>query len=234
MSEPSNLTKQADNEALDIKADTACMEDSAKNSSHTAALRFAGYWVKPVANHIKTIKSNIAASEGKTKKLVVSALLSAIAAIMQSAGALGGPGFAVSALVTLPISIAAIYAIYSGVMAYTATLGLLIFLQPSEIIVFPFTTGLLGLSIGIAFRFFKKRAAVIAFAALSLTIGICILLYGLNFPVLGPSVSSQFHLTTLPAIYAFSFFYSWLWVEVSIVNFKFLSKTLIRNAGQSS
>jgi len=229
MSEPSDLTKPVDNAPVDNKTDTAGIEDNAKNAEPTTALRFAGYWVKPVTNHIKTIKSNIAVSESKTKKLVVSGLLSAIAAIMQSAGALGGPGFAVSALVTLPISIAAIYTIYSGVMAYAATLCLLLFLQPSEIIVFPCTTGLLGLSIGLAFRFFKTRAAVIAFAALSLTIGIGILLYGLKFPVLGPSVCSQFHLASLAAIYTFSFFYSWLWVEVSMANFKFLSKALIRN-----
>lgn len=234
MSEPLNSTKPAHNETVDINPDTAGMEGSAKNPAPTAALRFKGYWVKPVANQIETIKSNIAASESKTKKLVVSALLSAIAAIMQSAGSLGGPGFAVSALVTLPISIAAIYAIYSGIMAYAATLCLLLFLQPSEMIVFPFTTGLLGLGIGLAFRLFKKRAAVIAFAALSLTIGIGILLYGLKFPVLGPSVSSQFHLATLATIYVFSFFYSWLWMEVSMANFKFLSKALIRSVGQSS
>jgi hypothetical protein len=190
------------------------------------ALRFAGYWVKPLAGHVQTIKSNAAASESKARRLVVSALLSAIAAIMQSAGALGGPGFVISALVTLPISIAAIFALYSGVMAYAATLCLLLILQPSEVIIFPFTTGLLGLSIGLAFRLFKKRYAVIAFSALSLTIGIGVLLHGLKFPVLGPSVSSQFHISTLAAIYTFSFFYSWLWVEISMVNFKFLSKAI--------
>ena len=201
-----------------------------KKNVTIAAINFIGYWIKPVADYVQTIKSNISASESKTKRLVVAALLSAIAAIMQTAGALGGPGFAVSNLVTLPITIAAILAIHTGIAAYITTCCLLLILQPSELIVFPFTTGLLGLGIGLAFRLLKKRIGVIALAAFSLTIGIAVLLYGLRFPVLGPFVSSDFQVTTIVLIYAFSFLYSWLWVEVSMINLKFLSKALVKSA----
>jgi hypothetical protein len=145
---------------------------------------------------------------------------------MQSAGALGGPGFALSALVTLPIALATILAVPAGIMAYITTLCLLFILQPSEIIVFPFTTGLLGIGIGLAFRFFNKRVFIIAFAAFSLTIGIFILQYVFKFPILGPSVSNDFNTSMAAAIYVFTLLYSWLWVEVSMISLKFLGKAL--------
>lgn len=188
-----------------------------------AALKVARYWTKPVAGLVLNTGSNLRA-EGKTKSIVVSALLSAIAAILQSAGALGGPGFAVSALVTLPIAAAALLAVHTGIMAYAAAICLLIVLQPSEIIVFSFTTGLLGLGIGFAFRLFKKRAAVVAFAALCLTAGIALLLYIIKFPVLGTSISKDFNAILLPCIYVLSYAYSWLWVEISIISLKFIGR----------
>lgn len=112
-------------------------------------------------------------------------------------------------------------------LQFPHSLLLLLIIQPSEIIIFLFTTGLLGLCIGLALRLFKKRAVVVAFAALSLTVGIAVLLYGFRFPVLGPLISSDFRLTTSAIIYAFSFIYSWLWVEISIANLRFLARALL-------
>lgn len=188
--------------------------------------KFTGYWASPVAEKVEAIKSTIIADESKTQRLVISALLSAIAVILQAAGALGGPGFALSALVTLPIALATILAVPTGIMAYITTLCLLFVLQPSEIIVFSFTTGLLGIGIGFAFRFLNKRVLVIAFAAFSLTVGVYLLLYVFKFPILGPSVSDDFNLSMSGAIYAFALLYSWLWVEVSIIFLKLLGKAL--------
>ncbi len=188
--------------------------------------KFTGYWASPVAEKVEAIKSTIIADESKTQRLVISALLSAIAVILQAAGALGGPGFALSALVTLPIALATILAVPTGIMAYITTLCLLFVLQPSEIIVFPFTTGLLGIGIGFAFRFLNKRVLVIAFAAFSLTVGVFLLLYIFKFPILGPSVSDDFNISMAGAIYAFALLYSWLWVEVSMIFLKLLGKVL--------
>lgn len=100
-----------------------------------------------------------------------------------------------------------------------AILILFIF-QPSEIIVFPFTTGLLGLVIGTTFLYLQKRIYIIAIASLCLFAGINILLYGLRFPVLGPSVSSSLHILPFVFIYVFSVLYSWVWVEITNVCIK--------------
>ena len=190
------------------------------------SLRLAKYWSKPISVDMRSIKSNINTSGSKIKRIIAAAMLSAVAAIMQSAGALGGPGFVISALVTLPVATAALLSVYSGFMAYAVTLCLLLILQPSELIIFPFTTGLLGLGIGFAFLIFKKRAAVTAFSAFSLTMGISVLLYIFRFPVLGPSVSKEFNIVTVAVIYAFSFLYSWLWVEISMISLSFLNRVV--------
>lgn len=184
------------------------------------------YWAKPITGRLQNNKSYIGTSAGRTGKLVAAALLSATAVILQSAGALGGPGFAVSALVTLPISIAAVFAVHSGILAYLTTLCLLVIVQPTEVLIFPFTTGLLGLGIGFSFRIFNKRAAIIPVAALTLTVGISILLYCIQFPVMGPIISTRFHFLSIACMYIFSFLYSWLWVEICRITLRFLSRFL--------
>jgi hypothetical protein len=189
---------------------------------------FVGYWRKPVTIGVRSISMNISASGTKTKRIVIAAMLSAVAAIMQSAGALGGPGFIVSSLVTLPVAVAATISIATGAAAYSVTLLLLLILQPSEIVIFPFTTGMLGLGIGLALKLFKTRAAVTAFAALSLAFGISFLLYIFRFPILGPASLQKFNLSALALIYAFSYLYSWLWCEISMLVSGFLSRAVAK------
>lgn len=185
------------------------------------------YWIKPMDRTQKS-RSGYLAHQQPSKKLAVSALLSAVAAALQAAGAFGGFGFAISALVTLPIAVAALLSVYSGLMSYFVTLFLLVILQPSELIIFPFTTGLLGLSIGVAYRFLNRRISIIGFNALCLTLGISLLLYVFRFPVLGPAVLGSFNFVTLIIIYIVAFFYSWFWAEVSLFVLKVLKPALIR------
>jgi hypothetical protein len=107
-----------------------------------------------------------------------------------------------------------------GAMAYLLTNVLLFILQPSELLVFPFTTGLLGFGAGAAFLFFKKRLSIISAGGTTLTLGIMILLYLFRFPVLGPVASDSFSLITAGSIFIFAFFYSWIWVEIGLFFFK--------------
>ena len=93
-------------------------------------------------------------------------------------------------------------------MSYFLTILLLFILFPSELVVFPFTTGLLGIGIGAAFSFFNKRISIISVGAILLTIGIMSLLYIFHFPVLGPAVSDSFSFLTTGSIFLFSFFYN--------------------------
>jgi hypothetical protein len=160
-----------------------------------------------------------------TKWLATIAMLGSFAAILQSAGGfLPGIGYLISPFATTPILICTIYSVSTGWVAYFLTLGLLLVLIPSELFVFPFTTGLLGIGLGIGFLLLKKRLWIILISSFILTLGIAFLLYIIQFPVLGPAVSSTFHASQLLSIFLFSLLYSWIWVEGSTKLLKYLNK----------
>lgn len=156
-----------------------------------------------------------------TKKLVLAAILSALAAILQSTGNfLPGIGYLISPFATLPILICTIISIPNGFQSYILTFLILILIQPGESFVFPFTTGIVGLGLGIALLIIKRRIGIIVFTSALLTGGICFLLYIVQFPILGPMASTSISLKVIGFIYIFTLIYSWLWGELSRVIFK--------------
>lgn len=156
-----------------------------------------------------------------SKKLVVAALFSALAAILQSTGNfLPGIGYVISPFTTLPILICTIISIPFGLQSYILTFLLLILIQPGESFIFPFTTGIVGLGMGIALLLIKRRMGTIVFTSILLMGGICFLLYIVQFPVLGPIASKSPSLKMIGFIYLFSFIYSWGWGELSRLIFK--------------
>lgn len=162
----------------------------------------------------------------KTTKLVMGALLGSVAFIFQSAGIIAGIGYVLSMMSTGPLVLASLLSLRIGVMTYFVTIFLLAMFQPSELLVFPFTTGLLGLALGMGLKYVKRSLFMIPFAAFCLTLGISVLLYGLKFPILGPSVTSQFSGIVIIGTFAFSLFYSWVWQLVSISTIKLINKVL--------
>lgn len=132
----------------------------------------------------------------------------------------------ISPLATAPIVLSTVLSASSGLTAYSLAILLLFIIQPSELIVFPFTTGLLGLGIGSSLLYLKKRLWAVVAGSISLWAGILLLLYVFRFPVLGPAVSSTFNLSTMIIVYVFSLFYSWLWVEISRYFIQKISKVI--------
>src|SRR5690606_21054319 len=93
----------------------------------------------------------------RTRKLILASIFACLAAIFQSAGGyLPGIGYLISPLATAPILLCSLLSIPYGFMSYLLTIMLLVILQPTELIIFPFTTGILGLGIGASFHFFRK------------------------------------------------------------------------------
>jgi hypothetical protein len=163
-----------------------------------------------------------------TMKLMLVSIFACMASILQAAGGLlPGIGFFISPLATAPILLCSMFSIPFGVMSYLLTMMLLFILEPTELIIFPFTTGLLGLGIGGAFHFFKKRISIIAAGSVLLTLGIMSLLYILRFPILGPVVSDSFSFLATGSILLFTFLYSWLWVEIALLIFKRIKVIMI-------
>src|SRR5690606_36472781 len=117
------------------------------------------------------------------------AFFGAIAALFQSAGGfLPGSGYLISPFSTAPIVLSTLHSLRSGLTVYALSILLLLLIQPSELIVFPFTTGLLGLALGFSMTHFKNRIQVILFSSVALWVGFSLVVYAFRFPLLGPSV----------------------------------------------
>lgn len=178
--------------------------------------QFLHYWTKPLP---RTDTASLLARIGanQTKTLVTIAFLSALAALFQSAGGFfPGPGYLLSPLSTAPIVLAAVISLRSGLTAYGLSILLLLLIQPSELIVFPFTTGLLGLALGFSIARSRNRIQVVLFSALALWAGIALVLYAFRFPLLGPSVAMSFDIVMATYIFLFSFLYSAIWTEICL------------------
>jgi hypothetical protein len=95
---------------------------------------------------VKIVSQYIGIIVNPTRKVVFGALLVSFATILQSAGILGGLGYFVSALSTLPILITTIISLQMGFLTYIVAFVMISIVQPSELFTYPFTTGVLGLS----------------------------------------------------------------------------------------
>ncbi len=178
------------------------------------------YFMRPISDEI-LLPQIIFKKHKKTKKLILVSIFSSIAAILQGAGGFfPGIGYLISPLATAPILICSMLSVPFGAMSYFLTNMLLFIVQPTELIVFPFTTGLLGFGLGASFSFFRKRLSIIATGAALLMAGIMGLLFIFHFPILGPTVPDSFSTLTTGSILLFVFVYSWLWVELGLYIFK--------------
>jgi hypothetical protein len=150
------------------------------------------YWFQNVSQQVNPLLQNFN-RKPLLQAYIFVALLSAFSALFQSAGGiLPVVGLMISALATAPIILSTIISIRLGIMSYILTILLLAFIQPSELIVFPFTTGILGLGCGIGFHCLKFRLSIILLSSSFLFLGICVLLYIFKFPILGPLSALHF------------------------------------------
>lgn len=190
----------------------------------TLVINILRYWKKTIS-----CRKHLFGRHNRVRKLVIVASLGALSGIFQSAGGLlPGIGFVISPLATAPIVIAALLSVRSGIAAYFLTICLLTILQPSELIIFPFSTGLLGLGIGLGFTLLKSRISITMTGTLLLLAGVYFVFYGLKFPILGPTMSTPFNIGTTLMVFFFCFVYSWIWIEFSLKITKRLSKTIVK------
>ena len=189
--------------------------------------RWFRFWFCPVNQEALDLHHYFHRTSSATKEMTITAFLGALAAIFQSAGGLmPGVGYLISPLATAPIVLGTVYSTRSGFTAYLLSMALLVIIQPSELIVFPFTTGLMGLGIGAGFVYLKTRITILALASFLLAAGIAIVLYGLRFPLFGPSIGSDIAVIHVVALCLFSFLYCGLWVEISLICFRKLRMML--------
>ena len=175
------------------------------------------YFLKDITREVRPLQAAFR-KQKRTVRLMAVSLFSCLAALLQAAGGfLSVLGYAVSPLATAPVFICAVLSRPAGLAAYVLTCLLLFVIQPAELMIFPFTTGLLAVALGLAVHFFRKRLAVAAAGAFGLTCGIAGLLYIFRFPVLGPFVSVNFSVAASGGIFLFCFCYSWIWLEAGLL-----------------
>lgn len=151
-----------------------------------------------------------------TRTMVTISLFGALSALFQAAGGiLPGPGYLISPFSTAPILYLTLISLRSGLTGYALAILLLLLIQPSELIVFPFTTGLLGLALGFGITHFRYRIPVVLFSAVMLWIGIALVVYAFRFPILGPSVPMGFQMNIGVYVFLFCLLYSGIWTEIS-------------------
>jgi len=156
----------------------------------------------------------------QTKSLVTISFLSALTALFQSAGGfLPGTGYLISPLSTAPVALAALISLRSGLTTYVLSIVLLLLIQPSELIIFPFTTGLLGLALGFCMGRSLNRIYSVLLSALTLWAGISLVLYAFRFPLIGPFLS--FDIVSAVYIVLFCVLYSVIWTEITL---RFIAK----------
>jgi hypothetical protein len=170
--------------------------------------------IKSNRNSRRIINTRSSLNKGytQTSKLVLGSIFAAFAAIFQSAGIFVGFGYVISFLATLPIVLSTMISLRIGLMSYFTTILLLIMIQPSELIIFSFTTGLLGVCLGMAFKWWKSWIVISLFSGIGLTLGMIVVLYFIQFPILGPTVSNVFDFKVTFFIYLFSLAYSLIWM----------------------
>jgi len=152
----------------------------------------------------------------QTKTLVTIAFLGALTALFQSAGGfLPGAGYLISPLSTAPVAMAALISFSSGLTTYALSIVLLFLIQPSELIVFPFTTGLLGLALGFSSARSQNRILVVLFSSFALWAGIALALYAFRFPLLGPLGTKSLDIASATYIFLFCLLYSAIWTEIT-------------------
>lgn len=174
------------------------------------------YWIKPLP---QMESEKILPRDGatQTKTLIIIAFFSVLTALLQSAGGfLPGPGYLISPFSTAPIVLSTLISLRSGLTAHALSCLLLLLIQPSELIVFPFTTGWLGLALGFGMTHLKNRIQVILFSSVALWMGIALVVYVFRFPILGPTVPINFQVDISVYVFLFSLLYSSIWTEISL------------------
>lgn len=177
--------------------------------------KLADYWLGTVALPLHDTRGK--SQNGQAGKWILVAFLSALATILQSAGGfLPGVGFAISPLATAPIALATTLSLRLGLIGYLLCCCLLLVWQPGELVIFPFSTGLLGLGLGIGLRLWKRRLPTMLLSSLFLLIGISVVFYVLDYPLMGPNSPTRFQWSAAGSTLAFSLLYGWVWTELCV------------------
>jgi hypothetical protein len=143
--------------------------------------------------------------------ICIGGILTTIAVLFQSAPVfLPAIGLALSPLSTLPIAIAAVSNISLGITVFFSSALILVIVSTQETIILLFTTGLLGIVIGILL--YRKGIIIsILFSSIALSLGMVFLTYIVGISAFVDLTSSLSIPLTFLIFFSFSLVYASIW-----------------------
>ncbi|MDF2522969.1 MAG: hypothetical protein K0R31_610 [Clostridiales bacterium] len=154
--------------------------------------------------------------------LTLGGIFTGFAIIFQSIPALFSEIFALLAILSsIPIYIISRINPSAGLTSYFASAVILLAISLHEAIFFLFTTGLIGLSLGVSQFYFKSKFIAVLLTSLQLTITLYLITYGLGIPVFGFSIDLSTGLQTL-VLFVFSLCYNTFFINIANPIYQFL------------
>jgi hypothetical protein len=143
--------------------------------------------------------------------ICIGGILTTVAVLFQSAPVfLPAIGLALSPLSTLPIAIAAVFDISLGITVFFSSALILAIVSTQETIILLFTTGLLGIVIGILL--YRKGIIIsILFSSITLSLGMIFLTYIVGISAFVGLTSSLSATLTFLIFFSFSLLYASIW-----------------------
>lgn len=159
-----------------------------------------------------------------TQTICIGGILTTLAILFQSSPVfLPGIGLFLSPFATLPIAMAALTSIYSGIIALFASTFILLLINPQEAVIFLMTTGPLGLVLGASYT--KGIVQSVSLAGGTLFLGINILTQVTGIAVFGSMTPSSSIVLATSIFMLFSVLYSIIWVLFLKFFISFLKRT---------
>ena len=147
----------------------------------------------------------------KVRFICIGGLLTTIAVLFQAAPVFSPVvGLALSPLSTLPIAIAAVFNISLGFTVFFSSALILAIVSVQETIILLFTTGLLGIVIGLLL--YRKGIIIsISFSSTTLSLGMLFLTYVAGIPAFADLAGSLSTSYTILIFFSFSLIYACFW-----------------------
>jgi hypothetical protein len=140
----------------------------------------------------------------------IGGILTTLAVLFQSAPVfLPAIGLALSPFSTLPIALAAYFNISLGISVLFSSVLILVFISLQEALILLFTTGLLGIVLGLLYK--KKILISTLYTALTLSAGMIILTYMIGISAFGDFTNAISMPLTLLIYLLFSLIYTSIW-----------------------
>lgn len=160
----------------------------------------------------------------KVRYITLGAILSAFAALMQLIPFFFSEMFVIVTIFSaLPIFIISRINPKAGIASYLVAGLLVMLLSVHEALLFYFTNGVIGVSIGITGYYIKNKLLLIMISSLILTAALCTVNYGIGIPVFGGTIPGN-RLVQLGIVLGFSAIYITIYYFITSIIYGRLKK----------